>query len=110
MTQTISEGFDRLNDMTEELKQDSLRRLARVAGQVGGIQRMIDDDRACGEIMQQIVAVRGAMEQLGVSFLSEHLQTCVLHEGSHGGDGSCVEVPIDRRTAEIKETIKRFLK
>ena len=96
--------------MTTELKADSQKRLARIAGQINGIQRMIDDDRACGEIMQQIVAVRAAMEQLGVSFLSEHLQTCVLHEGEHGGDGGCMVVPVERRTAEIKETIKRFLK
>lgn len=96
--------------MTHELKEEAVRRLARIAGQVAGIQRMIEDGRTCEEIMQQIVAAKAAMETLGVSFLSEHLQTCVLHEGIHGGDGSCVEVAPERRTEEIKSTIKRFLK
>jgi len=71
---------------------------------------MVEDDRTCGEVMQQVVAVKAALEQLGVSFLSEHLQTCVLHEGLHGGDGSCVEVPAEKRTDEIKATLKRFLR
>ncbi len=96
--------------MTLELKQEATKRLARIEGQVHGIQRMIDDGRTCGEIMQQIIAVKAAMETLGISFLSEHLQTCILHEGLHGGDGSCVSLQPEQRTDEIKTTIRRFLK
>lgn len=96
--------------MTEELKDEARKRLARIEGQVHGIQNMIQDGRSCGEIMQQIIAVRAAMETLGISFLSEHLQTCILHEGLHGGDGSCLEVAPEQRTDEIKATIRRFLK
>lgn len=96
--------------MTQELREEAGRRLARISGQVGGIQRMIEDDRTCSDIMQQIVAVKAALETLGIAFLSEHLQTCVLHEGIHGGDGSCLDVAPERRTEEIKTTIRRFLK
>ncbi|HLK14615.1 MAG TPA: metal-sensitive transcriptional regulator [Fimbriimonadaceae bacterium] len=96
--------------MTAELKVDSQRRLARIAGQVAGIQRMIDKDRACGDIMQQIVAVRAALDHLGVTFLSEHLQTCVLHQGVTDEEGCCADLPAERRTEEIRDTLKRFLK
>ena len=96
--------------MTGEIKGDSQRRLARIAGQVAGIQRMVESDRSCGDIMQQIVAVRAALDHLGVTFLSEHLQTCVLHQGVSEDDGCCVDVPAERRAEEIRSTLKRFLK
>lgn len=95
--------------MTVTLKADAQRRLARIAGQVGGIQRMIEQDRACGEIMQQIVAVRSALDHLGVGFLSEHLQSCVLHQGSADGEGCCGDLPVEKQTEEIRSTLKRFL-
>jgi len=96
--------------MTGELKVDSQRRLARIAGQVAGIQRMVDHDRTCGDIMQQIVAVRAALDHLGMTFLSEHLQTCVLHQGVGDEEGCCADLPAERRTEEIRATLKRFLK
>src|ERR1700722_18553891 len=96
--------------MTGEIKVDSQRRLARIAGQVAGLQRMVESDRACGEIMQQIVAVRAALDHLGVTFLSEHLQSCVLHQGVSDLDGCCVDVPAEQRADEIRATLKRFMK
>jgi DNA-binding FrmR family transcriptional regulator len=95
--------------MTATLKTDSQRRLARIAGQVDGIRRMVESDRTCGDIMQQIVAVRAALDNLGVSFLSEHLQTCVLHQGAEDDEGCCGDLPAERRNEEIKATLKRFL-
>lgn len=96
--------------MTTQLREDARRRLARIAGQVSGIQKMVDSDRACSEILQQIVAVRSALDNLGVSFLSEHLQTCVLHQTEDDGHGCCEELPLERRSEEIKNTLIRFLK
>ncbi len=96
--------------MTQQLRDDARRRLARISGQVSGIQKMVDSDRACAEILQQIVAVRAALDHVGVSFLSEHLQTCVLHQSEEGVEGCCAELPVELRSDEIRNTLKRFLK
>ena len=96
--------------MKTELKVDSKRRLARIGGQVTGLQKMIEEDRACSDILQQIVAVRAALDQLGIAFLSEHLQTCVLHQNVEAEDDCCTNLPESERSAEIKSTLRRFLK
>lgn len=96
--------------MKNELRDDSRKRLARISGQVTGIQKMVDSDRACGDILQQIVAVRAALDQLGIMFLSEHLQTCVLHQNVQDEEECCTHLPEDQRSDEIRATLKRFLK
>ncbi len=96
--------------MKAELKDDSRKRLARIAGQVSGIQKMVEGDRACADVLQQIVAVRAALDQLGIAFLSEHLQTCVLHQNVSSEDECCTDLPEGQRSDEIKNTLRRFLK
>ncbi len=64
--------------MLPEVKRDATRRINRIAGQVGGIQKMIDEDRYCVDILNQIAAVRSALDQLGVRMLTGHLESCVL--------------------------------
>lgn len=97
--------------MKAELKDDSRKRLARIAGQVSGIQRMVDGERACSDILQQIVAVRAALDQLGIAFLTEHLQTCVLHQNVSDEDAECcTNLPEEQRADAVRTTLKRFLK
>lgn len=71
--------------MLPKVKQDATARLKRIAGQVNGIQRMVDDDRYCLEVLHQIAAVRSALDQLGVQMLTGHLESCVLSadQGQH---------------------------
>jgi DNA-binding FrmR family transcriptional regulator len=96
--------------MKTELKSDSKKRLARIAGQVNGLQKMIETDRACLDILQQIVAARAALDQLGISFLTEHLQTCVLHQDVSNEDECCTHLPENKWSEEIKTSLTRFLK
>lgn len=96
--------------MKQELKADSNRRLARIAGQVSGIQKMVDGERTCADILQQVVAVRAALDQLGVALLTEHLQTCVLHRGVTSEDDCCKDLPEEQWSEEIKSSLTRFLK
>lgn len=96
--------------MKSALKDDSRKRLAKIAGQVAGIQRMVDGDRACGDVLQQIVAVRAALDQLGIAFLSDHLQTCVLHQNVGDEGDCCTDLPEEQRSDEIRNTLRRFLK
>jgi DNA-binding FrmR family transcriptional regulator len=96
--------------MKAELKDDSRKRLARIAGQVTGIQKMVDTDRPCLDILQQIVAARAALDQLGISFLTEHLQTCVLHQDVNNEDECCTHIPENMWHEEIKTSLSRFLR
>jgi len=96
--------------MKTELKSNSRRRLARIAGQVTGLQKMIDDNRACSDVLQQVVAVRAALDQLGIVLLTDHLQTCVLHRGVEATDDCCKDLPEELWTDEIRSTLTRFLK
>lgn len=96
--------------MKDDFKADAKRRLARIGGQVSGLQRMVDGDRACSDVLQQIVALRAALDQLGIIYLTEHLQGCVLHQGEHEDGDYCTELPEDKRSEEIKSTLTRFLK
>jgi CsoR family transcriptional regulator, copper-sensing transcriptional repressor len=96
--------------MKTDVKADAKRRLARIAGQVAGVQKMVESDRSCSDILQQIQAIRAAVDQLGVVYLTEHLQTCVLHQGNPSDGDYCQDLPEDKRSEEIRQTLTRFLK
>lgn len=64
--------------MLPEVKKNAGRRINRIAGQVNGIKKMIDDDRYCVDILNQISAVRSALDQLGVQILAGHMESCML--------------------------------
>jgi len=63
--------------MLPKVKEESLRRMKRISGQTDGIRRMIEEERYCVEILQQIAAVRAALIHVGMIVLRGHLETCV---------------------------------
>ena len=63
--------------MNDTVSQDAKKRLARIAGQVAGIQKMVDEGRYCVDILTQVSALRAALDQFGVLMLSTHLENCV---------------------------------
>lgn len=66
-----------MNSLDEEAKEDLLLRLRRIEGQVRGLQRMIDEDKYCVDILTQVVAVRGALKKVGFKLLDNHTHGCV---------------------------------
>jgi DNA-binding FrmR family transcriptional regulator len=59
--------------------KDQLRnRLRRIQGQVGGIEKMVEDDRYCIEIVTQISAVQAALDKVALGLLDDHTQHCVM--------------------------------
>lgn len=68
-------------------KEDAIRRLRRVEGQIGGIIRMIEDDRECRDVFQQIAAATKALERSGFKLLASQLRECLLDEESAAQDG-----------------------
>ncbi len=63
--------------MKEEARKKVQTRLKKVAGQVAGIQRMVDEDRYCVDILHQVAAVEGALDRVGHLLLASHVETCV---------------------------------
>ena len=69
-----------------EAKEKLVQRLKRIEGQVRGVQAMLDDERDCREIMQQLAAIHSAVQGASRIFLQEYATTCLteLDEGTHG--------------------------
>ncbi len=60
-----------------DTKSKALGRLRRIEGQVQGIQRMVEEDKYCVDILLQLAAVQGAVEQVQKLVLGQHIETCV---------------------------------
>jgi DNA-binding FrmR family transcriptional regulator len=58
-------------------KDDLLKRLARIEGQVRGIARMVEDDRYCMDVLTQIVAVQKAVDAAALELLDDHVRHCI---------------------------------
>lgn len=67
----------------QELKQLK-NRLSRMAGQLNGIGKMLDENRYCGDILTQVAAVESALQAFGYVILQEHMKTCVVEEIKKG--------------------------
>jgi DNA-binding FrmR family transcriptional regulator len=63
-------------------KPQLLNRLARVEGQVRGVQRMVDEDRYCIDVLTQISAVQAALDKIALGLLDDHARHCMQGKGS----------------------------
>lgn len=71
---------------SEENSKQIKNRINRIIGQLNGIQKMIDENRYCGDIINQISAVESALQSIGYIVLEEHMQTCVIEEIKNGNN------------------------
>jgi DNA-binding FrmR family transcriptional regulator len=60
-------------------KDDQLKRLRRIEGQVRGLQRMVDDEQYCIDILTQVAAATKALESVALGLLDDHLRHCLAH-------------------------------
>jgi CsoR family transcriptional regulator, copper-sensing transcriptional repressor len=67
-------------------KDDYLRRLRRIEGQIRGLQRMVDDDTYCIDVLTQVSAATRALQAVALGLLEEHLAHCVAEASRAGGD------------------------
>ena len=81
------------------------KRLHRIEGQVRGIERMIEDDRYCIDILTQIGAVKTALEQVGAKLLEDHITHCVAGALASGDERAANE-----KTTELLSAVQRFMK
>ncbi len=85
-------------------KDDYLRRLKRIEGQARGLQRMVDSEQYCIDILTQVSAMTKALESLALAMLDEHLSHCVVRAARAGG------AEAEEKLAEASAAIARLVR
>ena len=81
-------------------KKDLQDRLRRIEGQVRGLQRMVDEDKYCIDILTQLSSVHAALKAVGMGLLDDHVRHCVRESIEHG-EG-------DQKVEELMAAVARF--
>jgi DNA-binding FrmR family transcriptional regulator len=79
------------------------KRLRRIEGQVRGVQRMVDEEAYCIDVLTQIASVVSALEKVGTILLKDHVEHCVRESIEHGEDA-------DEKIEELTAAVERFLR
>ncbi len=87
-------------------KDEYLTRLRRIEGQVRGLQRMIDEDVYCIDVLTQVSAVTKALRGVGMGLLDEHIRHCVRGAAAEADDPA----EVDALVTEATEAIERLLR
>jgi DNA-binding FrmR family transcriptional regulator len=82
-------------------KEALLRRLRRIEGQVRGVERMVEEERYCIDVVTQITAIEAALDKVALGLLEDHAQHCVI-----GGGADRQE----ERTTELMAAVRRLLR
>lgn len=83
-------------------KEKVKNRLRRIAGQIGGIERMVDEERYCIDILTQISAAQAALDKVALELLGEHTRHCVV--------GAKSAADREERTEEMLEAVGRLVR
>lgn len=83
-------------------KQALLDRLKKIEGQVRGLQRMIEEDRYCVDVLVQVAAVKAAMNKVGMALFEGHARGC-MQAAVHRGEG-------DQSVSELMEVLDKFIR
>jgi CsoR family transcriptional regulator, copper-sensing transcriptional repressor len=85
-------------------KDDYLKRLRRIEGQIRGLQKMVEDDKYCIDILTQVSAATRALQSVALGLLEDHLAHCVTEAAAEGGDVAAAKV------REASDAIARLVK
>jgi CsoR family transcriptional regulator, copper-sensing transcriptional repressor len=85
-------------------KDAYLNRLRRIEGQARGLQKMVEDEKYCIDILTQVSAMTSALQSVALGLLDEHLNHCVVQAAAAGGDGA------DSKIKEASEAIARLVR
>jgi len=83
-------------------RDEVLRRLRRIEGQVRGLQRMVEEDRYCIDVLTQLAAIRAALAQVGVQVLDAHARGCLTTAVQSGQSEAAID--------EFLDALERFMK
>ncbi len=85
-------------------KDDYLKRLRRIEGQARGLQRMVEEDKYCIDILTQVSAMTKALQSVALGLLDDHLGHCVVQAAAAGGPDA------DLKVKEASEAIARLVR
>jgi DNA-binding FrmR family transcriptional regulator len=85
-------------------RESYLKRLRRIEGQVRGLQRMVENDEYCIDILTQISAATKALQAVSIGLMDEHLKHCVAQAIADGGEGA------EEKIREASEAIARLVR
>src|SRR5687768_12637813 len=85
-------------------KDDYLKRLRRIEGQARGLQRMVEEEQYCIDILTQVSAMTKALQSVALGLLDEHLSHCVAEAAAHGGPEA------DAKVKEASAAISRLVR
>ncbi len=85
--------------MAMEAKSDIINRLKRIEGQVRGLQRLVEEQKDCSDIVIQLAATRKALDRVGFLILTHRMQECIEQKQQNGVDGE----------KALEEAMKLFL-
>jgi CsoR family transcriptional regulator, copper-sensing transcriptional repressor len=85
-------------------KDDYLRRLRRIEGQVRGLQKMVADDKYCIDILTQVSATTRALQSVAIGLLDDHLRHCVVEAAAEGGE--LAEAKVSEASAAITRLVR----
>ena len=85
-------------------KDDYLKRLRRIEGQARGLQKMVEDEKYCIDILTQVSAMTMALQSVALGLLDEHLSHCVVRAAQNGGREA------DEKIREASEAIGRLVR
>ena len=88
--------------INEETKKNVLPRLKKIEGQIKGIHKMVEKERYCIDIINQVTAAQRALDQVSLKVMQRHIESCVTDAVKSDGSGPVVE--------ELMETIYKFIR
>lgn len=88
----------------QKTKETTQRRLKLIKGQIAGIERMIENEKYCIDIINQLSAVRNALEKVSLLIMKRHIETCVV-DSVEAGDAETTNKKIE----ELMQTLYKFV-
>ena len=85
-------------------QEEYLRRLRRIEGQVRGLQRMVEEEQYCIDILTQVAAATKALQSFSLELLNEHLASCLVDAAAKGGPEA------DEKVREASDAITRLVR
>ena len=102
MTEQVEQAHGYINKGDKEKLQNRLR---RIEGQVRGLQRMVEEEAYCVDVLTQVASVVSALEKVGALVLRDHVEHCV-RESIESGDRQ----KADEKVEELTAAVERFLR
>lgn len=92
--------------MRKEVKRDATVRLHRMIGQFEGIERMLEAEKPCVDVLMQVASARAALDRLANLLIAEHVENCLVNASEAT---CCPDMEKEEAAREVRKTLDRFL-